>query len=76
MTRSMKRIRKIASHRIVWPDLSEQTLSVVEILSGVVSRCYPLTAEQPMTEWLPGKLNLRYDEAGQLRAYYEGKLLE
>ena len=76
MTRSMKRIRKIASHRIVWPDQSEQTLSVVEILSGVVSRCYPLTTEQPMTEWLPGTLTLRFDDTGQLRAYYEEKLLE
>lgn len=72
----MKKLRKIASHRIVLPDHSELTLSVVEIQSGFVSRCYPLTGEQAMTEWLPGCMNLNYDEEGRLKAYYEGKVLE
>jgi hypothetical protein len=51
-------------------------MTVVEIQSGVVSRCFPLEQELPQTEWLSGEIHLRNDADHQLRAYYQNKLIE
>ena len=72
----MKRTRRIATHEIVREeDNSVLTLSVVEILSGTVQRCYPLKGEQAATEWLPGRIVLRRDAEGVLRAYHNNIMI-
>ena len=75
----MKKPRKIACHRIVFPERQDRpqvpTPSVVEIQSGTAVRWYPLTQELPQTEWLPGEVVLCRDDQGLLRAYYDGQLL-
>ena len=71
-----KKTRKIASHQILLPDGSCQTLSVLEIQSSEVVRWYPLTQEFPYTEWLSGDVQLVIDDEGVMRAYYQGKILE
>ena len=70
-----KNFRRIASHKVVMPDKSLLTLSVVEIQSGVVTKCFPLTQELPFTEWLPGQIVLIRDEQGLLRAYYNNEII-
>ena len=73
----MKRRRRIASHQILLDNGSLLTrLSVVEILSGVVTDIYPMTEELPQTEWMPGEIRLTRDAEGQLRAYYNGKIID
>ena len=70
-----KNLRRIASHEVLMTDGSLQTLSVVEIQSGVVAKCVPLTQELPFTEWLPGRIVLRRDEEGLTRAYYNNEII-
>ena len=70
-----RNIRRIASHEVVMPDGSCQTLSIVEIRSGVVKKCFPLTQELPFTEWFPGQIVLRRDEQGFTRAYYNNVII-
>ena len=70
-----KNFRRIASHEVVMPDGSRQTLSVVEIQSGVVTKCFPLTQELPFTEWMTGEIVLRRDEQGLTRAYYNNVII-
>mgnify|MGYP007032389486 CR=1 FL=1 len=72
----MKRLRKIASNQIVLEDNTILTLSVVEIQEGVVKEWHSLKNELPNTEWLGGKVCLRRDELGLLRAYYNNKVIE
>ena len=67
--------RRIASHEIVLENNSRRILSVVEIQSGVVVKCYALTQELPCTEWMPGEVVLRRDSEGCLRAYYNNVLI-
>jgi len=73
-------MRRIACHRIVFPAGEEwqpvPTPSVLEIRSGIAVKWYTLTQELPQTEWLPGDVVLCRDGQGQLRALYNGKLLE
>ena len=76
----MKKLRRIACHRIVLPPGVDSpswlpTPSVLEIQSGVAVKWYPLTQELPQTEWLPGEVVLCRDDQGLLRAYYDGQLL-
>lgn len=72
----MKSTKKIACHQILLPDGSSQTLSVVEIQSGVVKHLHHLNGEEPSTEWLTGSVRIEYDEQGLLRAFYQGKMLK
>ena len=73
----MKKIRRIASHQILLDNGSLLTqLSVVEIQSGVVTDIYPLTEELSQTEWMPGEIHLKRDAEGQLRAYYNKKIID
>ena len=72
----MKKLRKVASNKRALPDGQIQTLSVVEICDGQVTALYPLTQEQPFTEWVGGCLSLRRDEQGLLRCYYQDRIIE
>ena len=73
--RYMKKLRKIASNQIILENGSQLTLSIVEILNGVVQKYYPLTHEMPYTEWLGGQVFLKREDDGALRAYYNNKVL-
>ena len=42
---------------------------VIELESGVVKTYYCLEHELPMTEWMPGTIEVKNDEKGILRAY-------
>ena len=57
------------------PDGSCLKMSVVEIQSGVVTKCFPLTEELPFTRWMPGQIVLRRDEQGLTRAYYNNVII-
>ena len=72
----MRTSRKIACHQILLPDGSSQTLSVIEIQSGEVTKWYPLTEEQAHTEWLCGTVSLAYDRQSILRAHHKGQILQ
>jgi hypothetical protein len=41
---------------------------------GYVVRMHPLEGEEPQTEWLQGRIELKKQNDG-LQAYYKGKLL-
>ena len=70
------RPRRIACHQLMLEDHSQQTLSVLEIVCGEVTRWYPLSGETAHTEFWPGTILLRRDPDGKLRAWYEGKEIE
>ena len=69
------KLRRIASPLVSTPQ-HRLTLHVVEIVSGVVSRYYPLTEELPHCEWMKEPVQLKNDADGHLRAYCNGKLIE
>ena len=48
--------------------------AVIELVSETVVRCFPLTEELSMTEWIGGEVVLQGNK-GNLRAYKDGKLL-
>ena len=73
---NQKTMRRIASHRVLMPNGQILTLSVIEISSGIVQKCYPLVEESAFTEWFPGDIVIRHDEEGFQRAYYENKPIE
>ena len=70
-----KKTRRIASHELILENGLRQTLSVVEIQSGIVTNHYPLTQELPFTEWFPGQIVLKRDEEGLTRAYYNNVII-
>lgn len=49
-------IRKVAATRVYLNTLEFRTNHVVELADGIVATHYPLTAEQPQTEWLGGTI--------------------
>ena len=72
----MKTTRRIACHEIAsTEDNSLMKLAVVEIRSGEVIRCYPLSGELPCTEWMPGRIVLQRDDKGLVRAYYNNVII-
>lgn len=50
--------------------------SIIEIAGGVVVRHYPLTEEQPHTEWLGGTVEIRTGSDGRQRVYKNENLIE
>ncbi|WP_155808488.1 hypothetical protein [Xylanibacter brevis] len=72
----MMKLKKIACHQIVFEDHSIQSMAVVELEDGFVTRCYPLEGEQPQTEWLSGTIKLQRDNQGLMKAFYNGKELK
>lgn len=65
-------MRRVAANAV---SVGGQTMApaVVEISDGVVKRCYPLSGEQPQTEWAQGTITVKADQGGLLRAYKNGK---
>ena len=55
-------MRRIAASR-VYINGKEFHNHVVELLDNHLLRHYPLTEELPMTEWLPGPIIIRDDQA-------------
>lgn len=66
-------LRRIACHEIRLPNNQTLPMSVVEIQSGKVLRYYPLKEEQAATEWWKGLIQLKLQDDGSLKAFYEGK---
>lgn len=51
------------------------TTMVIEIEGEQVVQYYPLQKELPMTEWLPGKVQIKEDKFQLFHAYYNNKKL-
>ena len=68
-------LRRIACNEILTLEGKGLTRHVVEILNGNVLKVYPLVQEMPSTEWWPGRITLKRDEAGNLIACYRGKAI-
>lgn len=67
--------RRIAANRVIIDD-RQLVQYVVEIENGIVTNYYPLTEEQPFTEWLGGIILLTKDANGIVRASKDGKFIE
>lgn len=67
--------RRIAANRVIIDD-RQLIQYVVEIENGIVTNYYPLTEEQPFTEWLGGNILLTKDANGIIRASKDGKFIE
>lgn len=67
--------RRIAANRVII-DGRQLIQYVVEIENGIVTNYYPLTEEQPFTEWLGGTILLTKDANGKIRASKDGKFIE
>lgn len=67
--------RRIAANRVIIDD-RQLIQYVVEIENGIVTNYYPLTEEQPFTEWLGGIILLTKDANGIIRASKDGKFIE
>ncbi|GAB6981749.1 hypothetical protein JCM15908A_01240 [Prevotella dentasini JCM 15908] len=63
-------MRKVAAHRVIASDRNIE-MGIVELEGGVVVGYYPFTAEQAMTEWLGGTIEIRMVRGRQL-AFHEG----
>ena len=69
-------LRRIACNELITPEGQCLTLCVVELSDdGQVVRHYSLSKELPHTEWWQGRLNLRRDGDGIVRAYYKDKAI-
>ncbi|WP_231294286.1 hypothetical protein [Segatella buccae] len=49
--------------------------AVVELENGYVTTYFKFEGELPMTEWLGGRAELRYDSDGGLYVFLHGKRL-
>lgn len=67
--------RRIAANRVIIDD-RQLIQYIVEIENGIVTNYYPLTEEQPFTEWLGGTILLTKDANGIIRASKDGKFIE
>lgn len=67
--------RRIAANRVII-DGRQLIQYAVEIENGIVTNYYPLTEEQPFTEWLGGIILLTKDANGIIRASKDGKFIE
>lgn len=47
----------------------------VEIEGKYVTKAYPLSGEQPFTEWIGGEITIKLSESGKLQAYKDERLL-
>ena len=66
--------RRIACNELVLPEGQCKTLYVITLEQGYVVRMHPLDGEEPQTEWLQGRIELKKQNDG-LRAYYKGEQL-
>jgi hypothetical protein len=70
----MEELRRVAAHEVI---IGEDKLiqAVVEIEEGRVVNYYEFRDELPLTEWLGGKIEIKRDDEGILRAYQNNKVL-
>lgn len=71
----MEEVRRCGAHEIVVEDNMTLVRAVVEIFADKVVNCYEFRNELPMTEWLGGRIDIKRDEEGILRAYHLGRRL-
>lgn len=71
----MEDFRRCGAHEVRLPDGTVLRQAVVEVEEERVVNYYEFTNELPMTEWLGGRINVKHDENGILRAYWQGKKL-
>ena len=68
--------RRIACNELITPEGQCLTLYSVEISEGFVTGQFPLLQETANTEWMRGRVVLRKDDDGRVRAYYQEKLIK
>lgn len=68
-------LRKIASHRITFPDGHSLTFSVVTINGERVIDVHPMKSEEALTEWFPGTIFIDIDNQAIPHALYKGRCL-
>lgn len=71
----MEEVRRCGAHEIVVENSMTLVRAVVEIFADKVVNCYEFRDELPMTEWLGGRIDIKRDEEGILRAYHLGRRL-
>lgn len=69
-------IRKVAAHRIIYPNGQTTSISVVHIKGIRVVDVQPLKSEKPLTEWLPGTISIKTNNQNIPYATYKGQLLK
>lgn len=67
-----KKKRCVAANEIVVGEKKIQQ-GIVELIDGEVIKYYPFHQELPMTEWLGGVIDVKTDESGKLKAYWNDK---
>lgn len=71
----MEEVRRCGAHEVVVEGGMPLTRAVVEIVEDRVVNYYEFRDELPMTEWLGGRIDIKKDEEGILRAYHQGRRL-
>lgn len=69
----MADFRRCGAHEVKLMDGTLLSQAVVEVEEGRVVNYYEFREELPMTEWLGGRIEVRRDEEGILRAFHQGK---
>lgn len=72
----MEKLRRCGVHEVITASSAILTQAVVEIEEGRVVNYYEFRDELPMTEWLGGTIEIKRDEEGILRAFWQGKRIE
>ena len=68
--------RRIACNELITTEGQCLTLYGVEISNGCVTGLFPFLHETANTEWMRGRIELRNDGDGHVRAYYKEKLIK
>lgn len=72
-------MKRVAVHEVVVhtndQTTTRLTMAVVELEGDTVINYYPLTAEQPMTEWWGGTIEIKHQSGGIMKAYRNGKII-
>lgn len=71
----VRKTRRCGAHELVTEDNVVLVRAVVEIVADRVVDYYEFRDELPMTEWLGGRIDIKKDEKGVPRAYYQGRWL-
>lgn len=71
----MSQKRRIGFHEVITTTREMMKQAVVELENGYVTTYFKFEGELPMTEWLGGRAELRYDSDGGLYVFLHGKRL-
>lgn len=72
----MAKFRRCGAHEVITASGFQLHQAVVEIEDGRVVNYYEFRNELPMTEWLGGRIDIKRDEEGILRAYHLHQILK